>query len=121
MKDLNVFDGYMPGGGFIKFHAQWGTEPKPEQKRLLDAIDAYVAQTRFDMARYSRLRNIADKADTRFHELLQAEVPSTSERVRAVEYVSQRVSELMYEMHKPVYDHMLTLGFEDSLLRGNPI
>ena len=121
MDDLNVFDEYMPGGGFRIFSEEFGIQITPEQNNLLIAIDDYVSSTGFDIRRYSRLRKISDEASTRFVELLRAGEPSTSERVNAFKNVGQRASQLMYEMHKPVYERMLALGFPDSLLRGNTI
>ncbi len=112
MEDLNNFHGFLPGGMYRspdKLDTPLPYDNKKITRRdVVDAIDVFIAETGFDTGRYLRLSGIVDKCINQI-----VEASRTKNWDRADHYVArgERIKSAYYEMKKPVYDHLISIGF----------
>ena len=114
-EDLNNFWGYMPGGFYRDVLERYVTNELQDERSLVAAIDAYLAEIDFDIPRYVKIQRILLKSRKKFAELI------TNRKDKEADHHYRRIQgirKLEYELSKPVYDRMLALGFSRTLLVG---
>lgn len=105
-EDLNNFHGYMPGG-------MYRPGSNEHEKKVIEAIDHYIIEADFDAMRYQRLTKIVHSSMSRMVEALKA---NRDERAKHYEDRGTNFQKVCYGMEKPIYDHLLSLGFPRLLL-----
>ena len=113
--DINNFWGYMPGGFYRKRISDPESSVLPDHKRLVEAIDLYLAQIGFDNQRYRQILGIYKKAISKYRDLI---IKGEDQKAEHHGKRAHKFSDLEYELSKPIYDHMLSVGFPESLLIG---